>query len=237
MAFRLRRRLFRINTPVPVVSFSFDDAPTTAFTSGSEILDRHSARATYFMSLGLLGSETEVGTIASAQDLRRAVEQGHELGCHTFDHLDAWYTPTQKFLDSIDRNSKALEEVLPGQTFRTFAYPKSGAKLSTKLPLESRFACCRGGGQTANTGVTDLNLLNAFFLNDRVKNILDVQDVIDRNASSCGWLIIATHDVNDHPSPHGCTPQFFSAVVACAAQSGALLLPIAKAFDKLNHLS
>src|SRR3954463_8778250 len=88
MASHFCRRMMPIKTPVPVISFTFDDAPRTAFTTGGNILGNHGIKATFFVSLGLLGSETEIGPIASADDLRRSVDDGHELGCHTFDHFD-----------------------------------------------------------------------------------------------------------------------------------------------------
>ena len=153
MANRFCQRIIAIKTSVPIISFTFDDAPRTAFKTGGDILRAHGGRATFFVSLGLLGSETVVGTIASPDDLSRAVKSGNELGCHTFNHLDAWQTPTEKFMESVVENKQALDRILPGAIFRTFAYPKSGAKLSIKSYLEKYFICCRGGGQTPNVGM------------------------------------------------------------------------------------
>ena len=219
--------------PVPIVSFTFDDAPRTAFTTAAEILMTRGARATFFMSLGLLSSETEVGPIATEGDLASALKQGHELGCHTFDHLDAWYTATREFVRSVEKNKRALDGILPGAKFRTFAYPKSGPNISTKLNLEKYFVCCRGGGQAPNIGTADLNLLKGFFLNNREQDPDRVRRVIDENASARGWLIFATHDVSDDPSPHGCATSFFSKTVEYAARSGAMLLPVGEAYDRV----
>jgi peptidoglycan/xylan/chitin deacetylase (PgdA/CDA1 family) len=219
--------------PVPIVSFTFDDAPRTAFTTAAEILMTRGARATFFMSLGLLSSETEVGPIATEGDLASALKQGHELGCHTFDHLDAWYTATREFVRSVEKNKRALDGILPGAKFRTFAYPKSGPNISTKLNLEKYFVCCRGGGQAPNLGTADLNLLKGFFLNNREQDTDRIRRVIDENASACGWLIFATHDVSDDPSPHGCTSSLFAKTVEYAARSGALLLPVGEAYDRV----
>src|SRR5215831_13736761 len=108
LAAKLSRRVVSVKLSIPIISFTFDDAPKSAFDVGREILKDHGARATYFISLGLLGAETEVGKIASASDLARVVEGGSELGCHTFDHLDAWYTPSNAFMESVARNRQAL---------------------------------------------------------------------------------------------------------------------------------
>ena len=58
--------------------------------------------------------------------------------------------------------------------------------------------------------------------------------MIDRNSLSRGWLIFATHDVTDNPSPYGCTPTFFQGVVDYAAKSGAMLLTVGEACEKLG---
>jgi peptidoglycan/xylan/chitin deacetylase (PgdA/CDA1 family) len=235
LAERICRRMMAVRTSEPIISFSFDDAPKTAFITGSDILKGHGIRGTFFVSLGLLGSETEVGMIASELDLLRAVEEGNELGCHTFDHLESWQTTTEKFIESIVKNKEALKRIIPGLNFQTFAYPISGPRPSVKFRLEKHFACCRGGGQTANIGNTDLNLLKAYFLDRRNKIDLDqVKRIIDHNATCRGWLIFATHDVTDNPSRYGCTPEFFAEVVDYTARSGALSLPVGKAYELLQ---
>jgi hypothetical protein len=83
--------------------------------------------------------------------------------------------------------------------------------------------------------MADLNLLKAYFLDKRNEiNIDQVKRLIDLNTSCRGWLIFATHDVTDNPSPFGCTHKFFAEVVEYAARSGASLLPVGKAYDKLQ---
>lgn len=234
LAERLERRTVSIRTSVPIVSFTFDDAPRTAFGAGGEILREFGVRATYFVSLGLLGKDTEVGPIASADDLARAMEEGSELGCHTFDHLDAWHTSSSAFMASVLRNGEALHRLLPGATFASFAYPKSGARLSVKAALAKIFICCRGGGQVANIASADLNLLKACFLDRRTSvDFRFIQALIAHNAARCGWLIFATHDVAADPSPYGCTPRLLEAIAGYASRSGALLLPVGEACTRL----
>jgi peptidoglycan/xylan/chitin deacetylase (PgdA/CDA1 family) len=227
--------MVRIETSVPIISFTFDDAPRTAFRTGGDILKSFGARATFFVSLGLLGSQTEVGPIASPDDLLRAVGEGDELGCHTFDHLDTWKTPRQKFVESVLANEQALGKILPGTGFKTFAYPINEPRPSVKTLLEKYFICCRGGGQIPNIGCADLNLLKACFLDRRTRIGLNfVKRLVDYNGSCRGWLIFATHDVTDNPSSYGCTPKFFAEVVEYAARSGALLLPVREAYEQLQ---
>jgi peptidoglycan/xylan/chitin deacetylase (PgdA/CDA1 family) len=232
---RFCRRMGLVGTSVPIISFTFDDAPRSAFSTGGEILKLNGIRATFFVSFGLLGRQTEMGPIATRNDLVNAVKEGHELGCHTFDHLDTWQTTTEKFIESVIRNQKALGRILPSTTFRTFAYPLSQPRPAVKSMLERYFICCRGGGQIPNIGMTDLNLLKAYFLDRR--NNLDIEQVkkvIDYNSSRQGWLIFATHDIAENPSPYGCTPEFFREVVEYSARSGALLLTVGETCEKIK---
>ena len=238
LADQFGRRTLSIKTPVPIVSFTFDDAPVTAFREGRGILKQFGARATYYVSLGLLDAETEVGKIASVGDLARAVDEGGELGCHTFDHLDAWHTSSTAFMASVARNGEALHRILPGAKFTTFAYPKSGAKLSLKSALGNTFMCCRGGGQATNVDSADLNLLKACFVDRRTGIDTEfIRTLLDYNAHRRGWLILATHDVAADPSPYGCTPEFLEAIVQYASRSGALLLPVGEACARLMSSS
>jgi len=235
LADRLLRRTVRVAPRVPLISFTFDDAPASAFSTGAEIVEEHGGRATYFVSLGLLGSHTELGEIGSVADLERAVEQGHELGCHTYDHLDAWSVSTREFVSSVNRNRDALARLLHGRSFATFSYPKNGATIAVKSAVDGLFTCCRGGGQCGNIGTVDRNLVRAFFIAPfNGIDIAHMKRLIDVNAEQRGWLVFATHDIVDAPSRFGCTPALLDEIVAYAARSGAALLPMREAFDALD---
>jgi len=80
---------------------------------------------------------------------------------------------------------------------------------------------------------TDLNNLEAFFLEKSRGAIRPVKELIDQNRQAGGWLIFATHDVSDSPTPYGCTPTFFEEVVRYAVESGACVLPIVAAVEIL----
>jgi hypothetical protein len=94
--------------------------------------------------------------------------------------------------------------------------------------------CCRGGGQTFNSGTADLNYLSAYFLEKTRNNSRAAKDMIDLNKQARGWLILATHDICEQPSPYGCTPAFFSDIVQYAVNSGARILPVMQALDALT---
>lgn len=231
----LYRKLVNLHLSSPVISFSFDDAPHTSFTNGGDILNRYGAKATYYVSFGLLGCESPSGSIGNLDDLRQAVERGHELGCHTFDHKNPRDTKPHLFIQSVTKNSQELSKYFPEMSFLSHAYPISGPRPVTKKKLAKLFKCCRGGGQNFNTGSVDLNLIKSYFLDSRIQHSIDgVKKLIDENVESNGWLIFATHDIEDKPSRYGCSKSFFEEVVKYSAQSGARLLPVGKACSLIN---
>jgi hypothetical protein len=135
-------------------------------------------------------------------------------------------------------NRLALQAVVPDGRLEVFSYPLDGPNLKIKRQVGEHFVCCRGGGQTSNTGTIDLNLLNAYFLDWRSWNRLDcVREVIEQNISERGWLIFATHDVVAEPSRYGCSAEFFNQVVRLAVDSGARVLPVMKACQELKITS
>jgi hypothetical protein len=166
----------------------------------------------------------------TAEDLELLYRNGHELGCHTFAHCHSWKTNSAVFESSIVDNRSALATLYPGASFQTFSYPICAPRLQTKRRISRYFACCRGGGQTFNTGTADLNYLAAFFLEKSRDNPDAVKNIIDMNQRARGWLIFATHDVCSDPSPYGCTPEFFEEIVHYAADSGARVLPVLQAW-------
>jgi len=227
------RRPLHINTTVPYISFTFDDFPRSALHDGGEILRQYGLKATYYASFGLMGSCQSTGPMFLESDVRMLLQEGHELGSHTYDHSNPSLTDIQKFEKSIHQNQLALVSLIPGAIFRTFAYPISTPRLYLKKRVGEQFDCCRAGGQSYNGRVSDLNLLKAFFLEKTKGGLNEIEQIILKNAKALGWLILVTHDISDSPSPYGCTPRFFKEVVKCAVDSGAVILPVAKTLDAL----
>jgi hypothetical protein len=227
----LYRRPTHIRPDVPLISFTFDDFPRSALHTGGAILKSRSLNGTYYASLGCLGSDSPSGPLCIAEDLSAALEDGHELGCHTFSHNHSWDTRSSTFEESILQNQAALSSIAPGVLFRSFSYPISFPHPAVKRVCAKHFDCCRGGGQTLNAGTADLNQLSAFFLEKAQGNIEPVKALIDRNHQMRGWIIFATHDVAPEPGPYGCSPEFFEQVVQCAVDSGARVLPVAEALN------
>jgi peptidoglycan/xylan/chitin deacetylase (PgdA/CDA1 family) len=223
-----------IKPECPFISFTFDDFPRSALLVGGTILNRFGLSGTYYASLGLLGKIAPPGNIFVLDDLRTLLAAGHELGCHTFSHCHSWETDTATFERSVVENRSAVRKLIPNHEFKSFSYPISEPRPLTKSRVAEYFLCCRGGGQTFNVGLTDLNQLKAYFLEKSLGSLQTVRDLIDRNRRLRGWLIFATHDISDTPTAFGCTPAFFEGVVKYAVDSGARILPVMRALEALR---
>ena len=230
----LCRRPVEMKNTAPLISFTFDDFPQSALQVGGKILRAYGVAGTYYVSLGLLNRDEPTGRICSSTELTEVLAQGHELGCHTFGHCDAWETDSCSFEESIMANRLALKQIIPVSDFMTMSYPISMPRPDTKRRMGKHFAGCRGGGQRFNLGTVDLNYLYSFFLEQSKDAPGTIWEMIDRNRVDGGWLIFATHDVTPRPTRFGCTPEFFDEVVSRAVKSGAQIIPVAQALSLVN---
>ena len=228
-------RRYKLGNHDPIISFTFDDFPRSALVVGGSILKENAATGTFYVSMGLLGQESNSGRIASLCDIQRLISEGHELGCHTYSHQDGWKVRLQVFKESIAANQKALGEYFPNRRFHVFAYPLNGPSIRIKNTIGNYFICCRGGGQKINSNIIDLNLLKAYFLDWRNRETSTVhREVIRKCVATRGWLIFATHDVDPNPSRYGCTPSLLEELISYARKAGARILPVAKACEELG---
>jgi peptidoglycan/xylan/chitin deacetylase (PgdA/CDA1 family) len=227
------RRRFVVQGSIPYISFTFDDFPKSALDNGGSVLKELGVRGTYYASLGLTGKRNETGEIFLADDLKRVLEDGHELGCHTYGHCHAWETSPRDFRRSIQENRQALARLAAGAKFRTFSYPVECPRPANKRSASKSFLCSRGGGQTFNRGVVDSNLLLAFFLEQGRDDPMAIKRLITQNCQANGWLIFATHDVQEIPSIYGCTTSFFREIVEHSINSGARVIPVVEAYEAI----
>jgi peptidoglycan/xylan/chitin deacetylase (PgdA/CDA1 family) len=225
------RRPVTLSLARPIVSFTFDDFPRSALLTAGRLLRERGLAGTYYTSMGLAGRTTSTGEMFQLRDLESLIQQGHELGCHTYAHCPSWETSSDTFEADVRKNAAALLDHLPAGTFGTHSYPISYPRPMTKRRMARYFACCRGGGQTFNIGTVDINYLSAYFLEQANGKHAAVENVVQGTCAATGWLILATHDVDNHPTRFGCTPEFFENVVDAVVRSGAVVMPVLAAFE------
>src|ERR1700754_815597 len=80
---------FRLRNDHPMVTFTFDDLPRSAVTTGAALLEAHGARGTFYISGGAVGIDTHDWEAGTDNDVIGLHRSGHEIGCHTFSHRRA----------------------------------------------------------------------------------------------------------------------------------------------------
>ena len=213
----------------PIVSFTFDDFPRSALSAGGRMLEARGWAGTYFAAGGLCGRTVDGMDYFTPDDLLRAHEAGHEIGCHTFDHLRLRGAPAPAVREDLDRNAAFIEQHLPSVRLSSFAYPYGDLDLGKKALAAHRFPICRGIWPGLNHGMVDFGQLKAVGLEQGALDGLDVDALLDQAALAKGWLIFFTHDVSDAPSPFGCHTSSFEAVLDKVAARGLRVLPLKNA--------
>jgi peptidoglycan/xylan/chitin deacetylase (PgdA/CDA1 family) len=221
----LYRRAMPLGNRGPIVSFSFDDFPRTAYSAGGAILEASGARGTYYATLGLMNAYNELGELFHADDLHSLLENGHDLGSQTFHHSSSRSVSLAAFRDDVEKGRRALEEVT-GLDSTNFAYPYGHVTLRTKKALGLDLATCRSNFPGFNGPEFDLNLLRANRLYGGIENSRRVEALILENVERKSWLIFYTHDVRPKPSVYGCTPALLESAVSFALRRGCRILTV-----------
>ena len=91
----------KIPTDKKIIYLSFDDGPEKEVTSWVlELLQQYQAKATFFC----LGKNM----ISNPDLVERIVQEGHQLGNHTYTHLNGWKKPHKEYLEEIEKTSKII---------------------------------------------------------------------------------------------------------------------------------
>lgn len=100
----------------PVVALTFDDGPHPVYTNAVlNILREKEVPATFFV----------VGRRADSypQVVRRIIDEGHEVGNHTYNHANLFWVPRERIAHEIVEGQRAISEVT-GQQPRYFRPPR-----------------------------------------------------------------------------------------------------------------
>lgn len=226
-------KLIRAKTARGIVSFTFDDFPRSALHCGGDILRCHGVRGTYYASMGLKSRRTEVGECFIGKDLEDLLSEGHELGCHTYSHVDCRTLSSSALQTELQTNLDSVRAMLPSYSLATFAYPLGGVTVRAKALVGRRFAAARSVEEGLNTGLIDLALLRTIRICGTEVAVERTLRLIAEAARRCSWLIFFTHDVDERPSPWGCTPAHLEQLVKAAIDSGCEVLTVRNALGFL----
>lgn len=97
-------RVSRVLTPEMLVALTFDDGPSSAHTPRVlDILQRHGAKGTFFV----LGSNAK----RCSSIVSRAAAEGHEVGVHTWSHINMARSSMSKIDSEVSRTSDVIRSI------------------------------------------------------------------------------------------------------------------------------
>jgi peptidoglycan/xylan/chitin deacetylase (PgdA/CDA1 family) len=240
---KLRRRLvrFRHVRPVrsthgaaglrPMISFCFDDVTDTSVSIGAALLEARGLRGTFFVCAGLLGETGHMGAYATRDQLVRVAAAGHDIGCHTFSHLDCGQASARDIAQDLERNSLALANLGVARP-TTFAFPFGDVSAAAKYAAGSRFRLCRALHHGVIGRDVDLNQAPAVGI-EGAKGEAVARRWMRAAARQGGWLILYTHTLGPTASEFGCSVETFTRLVDEAIAGGFDIVTVARGADLL----
>ena len=152
------------------VALTFDDGPSTLTPRILDILEKYDATATFFVIGGQVDATTE-------PTIRRAVEQGCEIGSHSFTHPYMSKLSKQEQLEQSEQTIAAIEKYAPTPKYFRPPYMDADEVTHSVVPQIFIGGYCPSDWD-ANVGVEE-----------RIKGLLDnVED----------GLIFILHDFKDN---------------------------------------
>ncbi|RYY49138.1 MAG: polysaccharide deacetylase family protein [Chitinophagaceae bacterium] len=99
------QRLWEVDTNRKEIFLSFDDGPHPSHTNFVlDELKKYNAKATFFC----IGKNV----MESQETYSRIIEEGHAVGNHTHNHLNAWKVSNQNYLENISVASTYIDSRL-----------------------------------------------------------------------------------------------------------------------------
>ncbi|MCF3107645.1 polysaccharide deacetylase family protein [Niabella sp. CC-SYL272] len=108
------------NEPLPQKTFilTFDDGTRSQFDHALPELDRLGYKAVFF----IMTVAMDKNRYMTRKQIRRLAEEGHVIGCHTWDHHDVRFYKEADWQVQLVQPARLLEAVT-GRPVRYFAYP------------------------------------------------------------------------------------------------------------------
>ena len=157
---------------------------------------------------------------------------GHEIGCHTFSHLDCGAAAQGTIEDDVALNTAALSD-WGAPPPSNFAYPYGDVSSAAKQALGDRFAVLRGLHHGLIEDGSDLNQAPAVGIEGPAGEATALR-WLDRAKARNAWLILYTHDVSETPSDWGCTPGALDRLIEAAQAKGFDIVTVAEGAARLE---
>jgi peptidoglycan/xylan/chitin deacetylase (PgdA/CDA1 family) len=229
-----RAKPFAMRNAAPLVSFTFDDVPDSAYINGAAILEDQGVHGTFYVATGTLGDTDTHWRIIDRTQVSALHARGHEIGCHTFSHSRVDMLSGSAVEEECRRNRETLHELCAGVKITNFCYPFGRVSYPRKRQLGAQFDTCRGIYEDVNSGTVDLALLRVIELYDRTLTAEKLERTLRETRERNGWLIFYTHDVAENPSWIGCSPRLLRETVQAVQAAGMQCLTVRDALAAIG---
>jgi len=154
------------------ICLTFDDGPSKWLTVQLlNLLERYGAKATFYLQ----GNKLDQGEV-----IEKIVSKGHEIGCHGYRHINAWYSiPTKTWKD--------MEQALSG-------FEDHGHQCRLVRPPYGKITCF---------SILQIMLRNKKFgwwtldSNDTLNNIETIDSLVEQ-ISKAGGHVVLFHDLDEN---------------------------------------
>ena len=218
----------------PILSITFDDCPHSAIEKGAAVLDRHGVKGCFYIATDLLGEDSPMGPMTTADAVRQLAANDHEIGAHSHSHVDYAQSPLRDVKRDIEKNLQNLKKLCGVKEVESFAFPYGETSFEAKQELADRFTNLRGLLPGVNRGRVDRAQLRAFELDGRPDCVDTVLSELNGMVENPGWMIIFTHDVSETPSQFGTTPDALETIITTAKSLGVEICTPAIAARKIG---
>ncbi len=171
-----------------IVSLTFDDGRTTAYTARS-ILASHGMHATFFVNSPLLGSASFYMTWQQVNDL---YSDGNEIGGHTAYHVNLpQIDPTEAQRQICDDRVNLLNHGYPATDF---AYPYGNYNNSIESMVQ---ACGYNSARTTDSGLESIPPANpyAIRMGSGSNSLSALESSVSNAEATGGWVPLTLHDI------------------------------------------
>jgi peptidoglycan/xylan/chitin deacetylase (PgdA/CDA1 family) len=219
-----------------MVSFTFDDAPVSAFSIGASMLEASGGRGTYYIASGLMGRKTSHYQVMDRDDVRNLHERGHEIGLHGHRHCAIGRLSPQEFLDDLALNRAQLDGIDGGIQAKNFAYPFGMAAFARKRQLSTLVDSSRSILPGVNSADFDPHFLKCVELSSKWLTLEKLREHLDAVVKQNGWLIFLAHDISASPSPYGCSPDLLRRALDGVGHRGVEIVTVALALSRSHEI-
>lgn len=233
-----RTRVARLPAGRPMASFTFDDVPDSAHAQGAAVLDRCGVKGTFYVASGICGARDTYWRVIGEAEVADLDRRGHEIGCHTFNHVNVHTLGARELAFECDRNAANLSRIM-GRDFApvSFCYPYGDLGVRQKRLLQDRFATCRSIYEGLNVETVDLGMVLVAECFDATLKPDKLARLVADAARPGAWLVFYTHDVTDDPTFMGCTPGLLSSAVEAVQAAGFDVVTMAEGAARMGLTS